>query len=434
MDKAITAEINTKFDTNELTLDQIRNEIIKFKNDVVSQRLENYYGTKSLGEIFGVSRKELIHNNFIAWLLGNQESHNLGNYTFKKFLEILVLSSKGIQSEAYKKLFDSIITGELTVDGLQTFTEKNIKLVGRVDIVLEADIVYFETAKKLRVVIENKVTTKEHSDQTTKYYNYYENFNEKDCINLYVFLTPISGIELSDLEEPECSCKKYIQTNYQHLVDYLLEPILNKDISDKTRIIIKEYLQTLSQPTQNDEDVEHKQGLIMAIGKEERELLNRFWDKNQKLILSALYAISSDPDQDKDVRDNISSALDSISGTSKDRSLLNIYFNDKIYVQNIKKSDLGFETVKLIKEKGLLDDEVFNFLREDKSCSFQLLKMPSEFTETEIKYRKYRNNDKPELVLNGNGYYVARNWNIGNIQRFMDKISDKLYQIKYQKN
>ena len=50
----------------------------------------NLNGQEILGEIFGVSRKELIHNNFIAWLLGNQESHNLGNYTFKKFLEILV--------------------------------------------------------------------------------------------------------------------------------------------------------------------------------------------------------------------------------------------------------------------------------------------------------------------------------------------------------
>lgn len=172
----------------------------------------------------------------------------------------------------------------------------------------------------------------------------------------------------------------------------------------------------------------------MAIGKEERELLTRFWEQNQKLILSALYALSSDPDQDKDVRDNISSALDSISGTSKDRSLLNIYFNDEIYVQDIKKSDLGYSTVKLIEEKGLLNDEVFNFLREDKSCSFQLLKMPSEFTETEIKYRKYRTNDEPELMFNGNGYYVARNWGIGNIQRFMDKMSDKLSQINYQKN
>ncbi len=123
-------------DYSNLTLDQARNEIIKFKNDVVSQRLENYYSTKSLGEIFGVSRKELAHSNFIVWLLGNQESHNLGNYPFKKFLDILVLSSMGTQSEAHKSLFDSIITGDLTVDDLQIYAEKSIKSVGRIDILI----------------------------------------------------------------------------------------------------------------------------------------------------------------------------------------------------------------------------------------------------------------------------------------------------------
>ena len=417
-----------------LTLDQIRNEIIKFKNDVVSQRLENYYGTKSLGEIFGVSRKELVHSNFIAWLLSDQESHNLGNYPFKKFLEMLVLSSKATQAETHKSFFDSIITGDLTVDDLQITTEKNIKSVGRIDILVEAEIVYFETVKRLRVVVENKVITKEHGDQTTKYYDYYEGLAERDCINVYVFLTPISGIDLSDLEEPECSCKEYIHTNYQNLVDYLLEPILNKDISNKTRVVIEEYLQTLSQPTQDEENDEHKKGLIMAIGNEERELLTRFWEQNQKLILSTLYAISSNPDQDKDVRENISNALDSISGTKKDRSLLNIYFDNEIFVQDIKKSDLGYATVKLIEEKGLLDEEAFNFLREDKSCSFQLLKLSSEFTEGEVKYHRYRTNDESELIYKGKSYYVARNWGIGNIQRFMDKMSIKFSQIKYRKN
>jgi len=348
--------IDNKNAFENLTVDQIRNEIIKFKNDYISQRLENYYGTKSLAEIFGVSRRELSHSNFIAWLLGNHESHNLGDYPFKKFLEILVLSAKSSQTSAYKSLFDSIITGDITVNDLRIITEKSINSVGRIDIYIEADVVYFQTAKKLRIVVENKVTTKEHDDQTSKYYDYYESLNEKDYITLYVFLTPISGIDLIDLDEAECSCKEYIQTNYQSLVDYLLEPILNKDITVKTKAIIEEYLQTLSQPTQSEEDDKHKQGLIMAIGNEERELLTKFWDQNQKLILSALYAISSDPDQEKDVRDNISSALDSISGGTKDRSLLTVYFEDEIYVQGIKKSDIGHSTVKLIEEKGLLDD------------------------------------------------------------------------------
>ena len=73
-------------DYDGLTIDQIRNEIIKFKNDVDSQRLDSYYSTKSYSEILGVSRRELSHSNFIAWLLNDQESHNLSSYPIKKFL------------------------------------------------------------------------------------------------------------------------------------------------------------------------------------------------------------------------------------------------------------------------------------------------------------------------------------------------------------
>ena len=420
-------------DAEDITLDQIRNEIIKFRNDVVSQKLESYYGTKSLGEIFGVGRKELAHSNFIAWLLSNQESHNLGNDPFKKFLEILVLSSRDQQSDTHKKIFDAIITGDLSVNDLQIVTEKSIEGVGRLDILIEAEVEFFEEIKNLRVVIENKVATKEHSDQTTKYYDYFESLDGTSWINLYVFLTPISGIALSELEEPECSCKEYIQTNYQNLVDYLLEPILNKDVSDKTKMLIREYLQTLSQPTQND-DEEHKQELIMAIGNDERELLTHFWNRNQKLILSALYAISSDPDQDKDVRDDIGTALNSISVGEKDRSLISIYFNGKLCVEKIKKSDIGLSTVRLLEDNDLIDEGAFKFLREDKSCSFMLLKLSAEFTETEVKYRKYRINDDPELIFNDQGYYVVRNWGVGNIQRFMDKMTGRFPQLRYEKH
>ena len=108
--------LNTSFmsDYSNFTLDDFQNQIIKFRNDVISRHLENYYGTKSLGEIFGVSRKELAHSKFLAWLLSNQESHNLGNYPFKKFLEILVLSPMNTKSKAQKELFDSIGVNVIT--------------------------------------------------------------------------------------------------------------------------------------------------------------------------------------------------------------------------------------------------------------------------------------------------------------------------------
>lgn len=414
-----------------LSVDQIRNEIIKFKNDAISQRLDTHYSTKTYSEILGVSRRELSHSNFLSWLFSNTESHNLASYPMTKFLEILVISSNNNQSQQNKELFDSIITGDILIRSLEVVTEKSIKGVGRVDIYIEAELSYANKQQKLRVVIENKVSTNEHGDQTTKYYNYFESLDDASWKNLYVYLTPLSGIELSDLSEPECSCKEYIQTNYQNLVDYLLEPILNKDISTKIKYIIREYLLALSQPSQDEESDEHLQGLIMAIGNEERELLTKFWNQNQKLIMSAMYAISSDPEQDKDTRDSVGATLASLSSNQRNTSLLSISYNNEVRVNKIKKSDIGYRTVKLLEEKNLINQNIFNWLREDKSSSFQLLKLKEEATETEIKYRKYRLNDEPELIFDGKEYFVARNWGIGNIQRFIDKITLKFPQFHY---
>ncbi|MGL1902550.1 MAG: PD-(D/E)XK nuclease family protein [Fibrobacterales bacterium] len=113
----------TQEDYKEITIDQIRNLILTFKNDDVSHRLDKYYNTKSYSEIIGVSRKELVHSNFIAWLLSSSENHNLVSYPLEKFLEILVIASNEYQGNQHKDLFDAIITGDFTLSGIQVETE-----------------------------------------------------------------------------------------------------------------------------------------------------------------------------------------------------------------------------------------------------------------------------------------------------------------------
>ena len=356
----------------------------------------------------------------------------LREFPIKKFLELLVIYSKDNQLVKYKELYDSIIVSDFELENIFIETERTIKGVGRLDVYVETTIKYLNKSRNLRLIIENKVGTKEHSDQTFKYFDYYEGIKQKGDINLYVFLTPISSLDLLELEEPECSCKDYIQVNYQSVVDFLLEPALQRNITDKTKFIIKEYLQSLSQPTLDKEDEEYKQGLIMALGTDERNLLTKFWEKNQKLILAALYAISSDPEQEKDTRDSATTALSNLSSGSKDRSLYSITFNGNIEAEKIRKSDIGFSTVKLLEKNGLINDEVFNYLRHDKSSSFLLLKEIEEMTETETKYRKYRFNGEPELIYNGKNYFVARNWGINNIERFIIKMTEKFSGLEYE--
>lgn len=416
---------------DNINIEDLRREIRIFNNDENIRKLETYYISKSLPEILGNSRKELAHSNFIAWILNNKESHLLQDYSIRKLLELIVIYSKDRQLKKYKRLYDSIIVSDFELEDIYIETERSIKDVGRLDIYIELVISYSDKIKKLKLIIENKVGTKEHSDQTTKYFDYFESIKEKKDINLYVFLTPIPSLELIELEEPECSCKDYIQINYQSIVDFILEPALNRNITEKTKFIIKEYLQSLSQPTFEKDEEEYKQGLIMALGKDERNLLTKFWNKNQKLILATLYAISSDPDQEKDTRENVSIALNDLSSNNKNRNLYSIKFNEKIEVEKIKKSDIGLFTIKLLEKYNLLNKESFNFLKKDKSCSHNLLKTSEDILDYEIKYSRYRVKNEPEITFEGKGYYVARNWGIKSTHVFIEKMKKRFNNLGY---
>ncbi|MBK8242599.1 MAG: PD-(D/E)XK nuclease family protein [Saprospiraceae bacterium] len=419
--------------TDNFTIDQIRDEIIKFKNDPDFQKLENFYYSKSFSEILGVSRREISHSGFLAWLLGNLESHNLGEFPIKKFLDIILKFSNYKLKTKHSDLFNSFVTEDYLIERLFIKSEYAIKNVGRLDIYIELTLLITGKTKNIKLVIENKVESSENNDQTNSYFNFFNPTENDDNIIIYVYLSPISTLELIELTEPECNCKEFIQINYQSIVDYLIEPALNQNISTRTQNILTEYLKSLSQPSIDEEADGHKQELIMALGNEERKLLASFWDKNQKLILASLYAISSDPEQEKDTRDSIREALDSLS-SDKDRSTYNIKFNGEVFKRNFKKSDIGLQTINLLNAKGLIDHNTINYLKEDKSCSFLLIKKKEDFTETEIKYRKYKTNDPPELIYNGEEFYVARNWGIGNIHKLINKFINKFQGLEYETN
>jgi len=419
--------------TDNFTIDQIRDEIIKFKNDPDFQKLENFYYSKSFSEILGVSRREISHSGFLAWLLGNLESHNLGEFPIKKFLDIILKFSNDKLKTKHSDLFNSFVTEDYLIERLFIKSEYAIKNVGRLDIYIELTLLIAGKTKNIKLVIENKVESRENNDQTNSYFNFFNPTENDDNIVIYVYLTPISTLELIELTEPECNCKRFIQINYQSIVDYLIEPALNQNISTRTQNILTEYLKSLSQPSIDEEADGHKQELIMALGNEERKLLSSFWEKNQKLILASLYAISSDPEQEKDTRDSIREALDSLA-SDKDRSTYNIKYDGAAFKRNFKKSDIGLQTINLLNAKGLIDQNIINYLKEDKSCSFLLLKKKKDFTETEIKYRKYKTNDAPELIFNGEEFYVARNWGIGNIHKLINKFTDKFPGLEYETN
>ena len=50
--------------------------------------LANYYERPTYLDILGVSRKEVVHSNFLGWLFDSKSNHTLGDYAVRKLLEV----------------------------------------------------------------------------------------------------------------------------------------------------------------------------------------------------------------------------------------------------------------------------------------------------------------------------------------------------------
>lgn len=147
---------------------------------------------------------------------------------------------------------------------------------------------------------------------------------------------------------------------------------------------------------------------------------------NDQLILSAEQIIPLPEAESYQIEVKQKRREERISkGSEKDRSTYNISYKNELFESGFKKSDVGYFTVMLLDKYGLIDSNVFNLLREDQSCSFRLLKVIEEMTDTEKRYSKYRFNRAPELIYENTGYYVARNWGITNTPDFIQKMENK---------
>lgn len=306
----------------EYTKKEIIDDIITFNNDVDVQRLKEIYYSQTLPEIFAVSRRELTHSSFLAWLFATSSNHGLGTAPLVQLLELYVLKSREQKKKwITDKVSNAIITRDFHISECTSVTEEAVVTAnarGRADIVLTCEINLPNLSlNKLKIVIENKVYSDEHGNQTQTYFDYYESIKEKQEKVLYIYLTPPTSIADAD-------CPEFIHITYQDLLEHVFEPIRRRiDISQRTQFILNEYISSLSIPADvmEDKNVTHIQTSILAIGMEEKELLQAFWDKNNRLIIAVLTAISSD--DDNETKDDAKKLLQNLSQRDFSKYMVN---------------------------------------------------------------------------------------------------------------
>ncbi len=274
--------------------------------DANFQRLKRIYMDKSFLEILGVENREISHSAFLAWLLDNGESHGLGSFPMQQFLKILIKrdQQQGLERhdnwQKENKIHPNRHTttkeiGLLLIQDAVTFGKMTCKLElsvnkGREDVHIHCPIIIHDQSIVLHIIIENKFLSDEKNSQTSQYYTTEINNCSKQDYLFFVYLTPKSKDMLDQRDTPECSCKEYIQICYQDIMDYILSPCLVKEMSDRSRLLIKEYIHCL--------EYSKKRNTIMATSNETRNMLYALWHDNKALFSAMLDVIMQDRNED----------------------------------------------------------------------------------------------------------------------------------------
>ena len=145
----------------------IKDQIIAFYNDELFQKINAYYGKKTLFNILKIEKNEKRHSAFLAWLLDVKGSHGLGEEPFRRFMRLL---SK--QDDKYNNPF---LYGNYRIANMEVETERPAKIKNCKTRYVDVDMEFGFTVNKVdepvfvHIILENKVYTEEHDEQTDFY-------------------------------------------------------------------------------------------------------------------------------------------------------------------------------------------------------------------------------------------------------------------------
>ena len=282
--------------------------IHQFTNDPYVQRIKERDKTTSMMEIVGVHRKEDRHSDFFKWLFDSSSDHQLGTLPADKLIKLI--ANLGYQQKKQNACNHCTLcyphNNTLSLDELLHFltasntivlskAEREVSNVnGRPDIVLELEA--NNEPKRIRVVFENKVNAPETIDkdgigQTKRYYQEYSQKND-GFKNVYIY----NRCDESQLPQ----CRQFICMTYQHIVNDIIEPLLQlPDLNPRTEFILNDYILTLEKPAKVEKQMDK---IIMAIGTDTKRLLKEFLENNLDIIATAIEVAAGEQGPDSENR------------------------------------------------------------------------------------------------------------------------------------
>lgn len=214
--------------------------------------LESRIGRFNIFDALGIARAEIRHSNFLAFILDPAESHGQGQL----FLKALLMDLLKHAPTELRPLSPIDLDG-IDLRGVEVRREwKNI------------DVVIICKEPRFAVVIENKIDSREHSDQLARYQETVTD-HYADLPTLYIYLTP-------DGDEPsEDSWVPYTYADIYRVFTRIRQTYQNA-IGDEVRVFLDHYLNLLRARFMNNEELDK---LCRQIYKNHRQALQLIWER-----------------------------------------------------------------------------------------------------------------------------------------------------------
>ena len=237
-----------------MDIHEIKLNYSKLIKDINFDRLDLELKNPNIFQILKISNTEIRHSNFLSWLLDPSQSHKIGDIFLKRFLREI------FSSEKFEKL-DQIDVEGMNLSNIQIYREwKNI------DILIILD--------EIVVCVENKILTKEHSNQLERYRKIIEE-NFPDFKKIFVYLTPFGEITQNESDNYEPLSYGFIVETLERILN-----VYNSSLNDLVKIYIKDYIIMIKRELmKTDQSIE----LSKKIYQNHKELLDFIYDNKPDL-------------------------------------------------------------------------------------------------------------------------------------------------------
>ena len=199
-----------------MELEELKSQYDKLLKNEDFDKLDLGLKNPNIFQILRITKNEIRHSNFLSWLLDPNESHKLGDIFLKRFLREVFSSDK----------FGDI--DQVDVEGMDLSKVEIQREWKNIDILIKLENVV--------VCVENKVLSKEHSNQLKRYKEIIEN-QFPNHHQTFVYLTPEG-----DTSEDESDT--YEPISYEFIVESLdrIISVYGESLNEQVKNYIKDYI------------------------------------------------------------------------------------------------------------------------------------------------------------------------------------------------